>query len=69
MKFKILNIIDLIFDFLNEYICRVFWKKENEFNCEVEKLKVDIVKLEKSMDLVVLGVSLCFSILIGYILF
>ncbi|XP_073386967.1 structural maintenance of chromosomes protein 3 [Physcomitrium patens] len=34
---------------------KVLWKKENELNREVEKLKADIVKSEKSMDLAAPG--------------
>jgi len=38
-------------------MCRVLWKKENDLNREVEKLRADIVKAEKSMDLAAPGVS------------
>lgn len=37
----------------------MLWKKEGELNREVEKLKADIVKAEKSMDLAAPGVRSC----------
>ena len=35
----------------------MLWKQEAELSSEVEKLKVEIVKAEKSMDLAAPGVS------------
>lgn len=38
-------------------LCRRLWKQEGELNIEVEKLKAEVVKAEKSMDLAAPGVS------------
>lgn len=48
----------MFFDQLNECTCRVLWKKEGELNREIEKLKADTIKADKSMDLAAPGVRL-----------
>lgn len=38
-------------------ICRALWGKESEISAEIEKLKSEVIKAEKSLDHATPGVS------------
>lgn len=44
--------------FLN---CRYLWEKESELSAEIERLKSEVVKAEKSLDHATPGVSISFN--------
>lgn len=47
--------VALWLSFVNEF--RSLWQKENELSAEIERLKAEVVKAEKSLDHATPGVS------------